>query len=205
VLLQASALPPGPQYKLQYFAYIWCGCRLLMDFTLNGSTYQDMLLGRLHDPVYDGPPTPAERARHAFITEAGRQLRESYAAAPLTPQQLMWNDLLLDALRVRGPLSHVVYWMQPEPSVEDFDGEDMIVYMTKMVETLKQQMNLYEQMFGRTGDGKAAAVVGTAAAAPDAGAGEVGSDSAGSSSSERRWPTARNLHLEAEWIIRWAP
>jgi hypothetical protein len=118
----------------------------------------------------------------------------------------MWNDLLLKALGPRGPVTQLAKRLKAKISFEDFGGRSLGVYMAETMERLKQQVRLYEEMFGRTGDGKGAAVVGTAAAAAaDAGAGEVGSDGAGSSSSERRWPTARKLLLEAEWVIRWVP
>jgi hypothetical protein len=98
--------------------------------------------------------------------------------------------------------------MRPELSVEDIACEDSDLYMVGKMEEVKQQMKLYEKMFGRRlRDNKAASVnAGTAAAAaaaPIAGAREVGSVGRSSSSSERSWPTAHRLKLEAEWVLRW--
>ena len=171
-------------------------CRLLGDFILHGSRYQEMLERRLHDPVYDGPPTPAQRSRDAFIVEAGRQLRESYAAAPLSPQQLMWNDLLLRALQHRGPETHLLAWMLPGNK-----GEGMDEYLVGKWEMLKEQMKLYEEMFVVTTSGEAVGAE-PASAATEAAAPGTSGGGAGSSGGEKHWPTDLYIMLEAEWAIR---
>ena len=133
-----------------------------MSYTLDSSRYETLLEGDLHSySPSEPPPTPWKRARDTYILEAGRQLRETYAAAPLSPQQLMWNEMLLMAVQHRGPsLAHRVRWCEPF-----FWEGKMKEVVEQEVEVVRDQVEVYWEWFGDSSNASSRVDEGGAGAA----------------------------------------